>query len=325
MNYSIEISIVMLAYNHGKFLAQALDSILTQNILVQYEIIIGEDCSTDNTREIIFEYQKKYPDIIKPIIRSSNVGAPANFYEALLLARGAYVAILEGDDIWTDSCKLAVQYDFLRNNAEYIAVAHKNLVINKFGEVIGASSAEIPVGRAVGKKDLLKYTVTLAHPSSLFFRNIFRGTEQDYSIIRDSNKYGVHFTMLSLLISLKPIYIMDRCMSAWRCVVEDGAHNYTSMAKREALTVAENYFVMLKNFKKCFGDYYDYSYLVAKQFAFTCFLIIQEPVSSWISQVRRFGSYLSVKEFLMSMCYLIFHGVRMIVRKMLRFFCDYIY
>ena len=68
------LSVGMLTYNHEKYIAQAIDSILMQEVNFDYEIVIADDCSTDNTREIILDYQKRYPDIIKPLFQE-NLGS----------------------------------------------------------------------------------------------------------------------------------------------------------------------------------------------------------------------------------------------------------
>ena len=69
-----KVSICMITYNHGKFIAQAIESALMQKTNFDYEIVIGEDCSTDNTREIVVSYAKKYPDKIKPILKDKIIG-----------------------------------------------------------------------------------------------------------------------------------------------------------------------------------------------------------------------------------------------------------
>ena len=113
------LSIVCITYNHEKYIEEALDSMLMQETNFPFEIIIGEDCSPDNTKNILIEYQKKYPKIIKPIIREKNIGALKNEEECILVSKGKYIAYLEGDDFWVDKLKLQKQVDFLENNSDY--------------------------------------------------------------------------------------------------------------------------------------------------------------------------------------------------------------
>jgi glycosyltransferase involved in cell wall biosynthesis len=84
-----------------------------------FEIVIGEDCSTDGTRKIVFDYQNKFPDLIKVITSEANVGPQANIVRTLKACKGKYIAILEGDDYWTDPYKLQKQVDFLEANPDY--------------------------------------------------------------------------------------------------------------------------------------------------------------------------------------------------------------
>lgn len=114
----MKLSVLMITYNHEKFISQALDSILTQEVNFSYEIVIGEDCSTDGTRSIVIEYQKKYPDIIRLLLPEKNLGMINNLIETYSACQGQYIAILEGDDFWTSPNKLQKQVDFLDSHPE---------------------------------------------------------------------------------------------------------------------------------------------------------------------------------------------------------------
>lgn len=118
------VSVVMVTYNHERFLAQALDSILEQKVAFPYEIVVGEDCSTDGTREILKSYAAKHPDVIRPIYHEHNVGMQPNAMAILKKCRGKYLAALEGDDYWCDSGKLQLQVDFLENNPGHSGCCH---------------------------------------------------------------------------------------------------------------------------------------------------------------------------------------------------------
>ena len=120
MNKSnILVSVCMITYNHEKYIAQAIDSVIMQKTNFDYEIVIGEDCSTDRTREIVLEYKTKHPDKIKLLLQEKNVGMMQNFIDTLKACSGKYIALLEGDDYWTDPNKLQEQVDFLEANPEY--------------------------------------------------------------------------------------------------------------------------------------------------------------------------------------------------------------
>ncbi len=103
------VSVLMLAYNHGAYLAEAIESVVSQKCDFPFELVIGEDRSTDDTRAIALEYQKAYPERVRLICSENNVGMNANFRRIFAKARGEFVAYCEGDDYWCDENKLAGQ------------------------------------------------------------------------------------------------------------------------------------------------------------------------------------------------------------------------
>ena len=114
----------MITYNHAPYIAQAIEGVLQQETDFPFELVIGEDCSTDETRGIVFDYQKKYPDIIRVISSDMNVGARKNALRTAKACHGKYIALCEGDDYWTDPNKLQKQVDFLENNQDYVVCFH---------------------------------------------------------------------------------------------------------------------------------------------------------------------------------------------------------
>lgn len=114
----MKLSVAMVTYNHEKYIGQAIESILAQKVDFDCEIVIGEDCSTDGTRAVVKEFQRRYPDRIRLLFRAHNVGANRNFAETIEACQGEYLAILDGDDYWTAPDKLQVQIDFLDAHPE---------------------------------------------------------------------------------------------------------------------------------------------------------------------------------------------------------------
>lgn len=127
----MKVSVLMIAYNHERYIAQALDSILSQEIDFEYEIVIGEDCSTDGTRRILRAYEKNFPDKIRLLLREKNLGMIANFIQTFEACQGEYIAILEGDDYWTSPHKLHRQVHFLENHPECSECFHNVEVITE--------------------------------------------------------------------------------------------------------------------------------------------------------------------------------------------------
>ncbi|MBN1187867.1 MAG: glycosyltransferase [Bacteroidales bacterium] len=122
------VSICTITYNHEKYIAQALSSFLHQKTNFDFEIVIGDDCSTDCTVNIIKEFQIKYPGKIILISRDKNIGAIPNLVDSLSKCKGKYIAFCEGDDYWIDTLKLQIQIDFLQSNPDYSLCFHDALV-----------------------------------------------------------------------------------------------------------------------------------------------------------------------------------------------------
>lgn len=112
------VSIMMITYNHALFISQAIEGVLTQRTNFGYELIIGEDCSNDGTREKVLKHSEKHPDIIKVITSNKNLGMRHNAFRTAKACRAKYVAFCEGDDYWHDSNKLQQQVDYLESHPD---------------------------------------------------------------------------------------------------------------------------------------------------------------------------------------------------------------
>lgn len=133
---SVTVSVVIPTYNHEKYIVKALDSVLMQKTQYTYEVLVGEDKSTDNTRRVLREYERKHPGRITVFYRDHNLSNDAleNAPDLRRRAKGKYIITLEGDDFWLSEDKLQKQVDFLENNPEYVAVAHNCIVVGDDNE-----------------------------------------------------------------------------------------------------------------------------------------------------------------------------------------------
>lgn len=130
------LSIVVPTYNHEKYIAKTLDGILQQKTSYPYEVLVGEDASTDGTRSVLQEYEKKYPGRFMMIYRDVNAGGFGNNNGGDLVARarGKYLAYLEGDDFWIDEEKLELQLSFLEEHTDYLAAGCNTIVVDEHSE-----------------------------------------------------------------------------------------------------------------------------------------------------------------------------------------------
>lgn len=120
-----KISVLMVTYNHELYIAKALDSVFAQHHHYSFEVVIGDDASTDRTYEIIAAYATKYPGFIRLIRHPVNVGHSRNYLRLLEECRGEYIAFLDGDDYWTYPEKLKEQISFLEEKSEYVLSCHR--------------------------------------------------------------------------------------------------------------------------------------------------------------------------------------------------------
>ncbi|MFV0419931.1 MAG: glycosyltransferase [Dysgonomonas sp.] len=122
---NILVSVSMITYNHEKFIAEAIEGVVMQKTNFRFELVIGEDLSTDNTRAVCLEFQKKYPDIIRLRLNDPNQGMMLNWINNIESGQGKYIALCDGDDYWTDPYKLQKQVDFMESNSDFSMCSHK--------------------------------------------------------------------------------------------------------------------------------------------------------------------------------------------------------
>ena len=251
------VSVICPSYNHEPFLRQALDSILMQEVSFPVEVLVGEDCSPDHSREILREYELRFPGIFQMYYREKNLGATKNGHDLRMRAKGKYLITLETDDYWTDPLKLQKQVDFLEIHPEFIGCAHICQVVDEAGNHVGIMPPEPHKEKqCIELTDFLKkgfifQTATFLH------RNIFRDGE-DYSIIYKAHPLAGDLTLLSILLQRGNIYLSYECMSAYRRVIKQGGTSAASLAvtrQAEDLLSTMRQIVMLEQYFQGKIDY----------------------------------------------------------------------
>ena len=136
------ISVVIPSYNRADVVGQAIDSILGQKVAADIEIIIGDDCSTDHARDVLLDYQKRFPDIIRLIFHEQNLGLGANWATCVKACQGQYICNCDNDDFWHDPDKLQVQLDYMESHP------HSNVLITNhrtFNRATGEIRETVPL------------------------------------------------------------------------------------------------------------------------------------------------------------------------------------
>ena len=243
------VSIYIPTYNHEKYIVQALDSILMQKTQYSYEVFVGEDCSTDNTRQVLKAWEEAHPGKFNILYREENMHGKElyNSLDLKLRCKGKYIIGLEGDDFWTDPEKLEKQVTFLENHPEYYAVAHNCTVV-------GADS--LPNGEMYPECKDEEYTirhfaseVMPGQLTTLLCRNYMTDETLDDTLIRSAVGPGdlnIYFTV----ICRSKIFCMQESMSAYRHITSGGSSfsanhvpKFTrdELAQRMRLEYAEKY------------------------------------------------------------------------------------
>ena len=164
-----KLSVCILSYNHEKFIAQAVAGALNQVVDFDYEIVIGDDHSTDRSPEILLELQRAHPDRIRLLLRPTNIGMNYNFADVLRACQGEYIAFLDGDDYWTEPHKLQKQVAFLDAHPECVICFHNVITIGDDGRELSRIMVPANQKEISTLADLLKSNFI---PScSVVFRN----------------------------------------------------------------------------------------------------------------------------------------------------------
>jgi glycosyltransferase involved in cell wall biosynthesis len=205
----MKLSVMMITYNHERFIAQAIESVLAQRVNFDYEIVIGEDYSTDGTRAIIMDFHRCYPGRIVPLMRDQNVGAMRNLEATVAACRGQYLALLEGDDYWTSDEKLQRQVDFLDAHPSSSMCCHRVQFLDETGSAKANVFPSLPAGPYT-IEDLLKGNFVMTC-SAVLRRNLVSALPPWFREMKLGD-----WPMFALAARHGTIELMDEVMSVYR-------------------------------------------------------------------------------------------------------------
>lgn len=252
----IGVSVNCITYNQEMYIEEAIESFLMQKTNFNYEILIHDDASTDRTPEIIKNYERKYPDIIKLIIQKENQYSKGQkmLHLNASRAKGKYIAICEGDDYWLDPYKLQKQYDYMEGNSDCSMCFHAAEVVNIAKERINLMTAY--------NRDCVSSTADIIGggggfmaTNSIMYRN---------GVIDNVPKFYVDSPIedypLQILTSTKNYaYYSNDIMSAYRIGVEGSWANMLASDKdnkKKSIAVKKNINRMLKQFNMFSNEKY---------------------------------------------------------------------
>lgn len=256
MNNEVKVSVCCLVYNHEKYLREFFEGIVNQKTNFKYEVIIHDDASTDNSQEIIREYEKKYPDIIKPIYQTENRYSkhlsPARLY-VYPKVKGKYIAFCEGDDYWTNQNKLQKQYDIMEKNPNCSICTHKVNFVYDDGAYMDGFYPEEKMETGVYKGfDLVQNIPNYYfHTTSYFIRfDCFKKTYLEHDDVFFTSPVG-DVAMMYSAFSVGDCYYIDEVMSTYR---RFSVGSWSNTQKKRS-NRSDN-LKRLSNFLFAYADYY---------------------------------------------------------------------
>ena len=262
----VEVSVTMITYNHEKYIRQALDSVFMQKTSFNFEVIVSEDASPDNTRSILLEYKEKYGDKLVLNLQEKNVGASKNSLSGRQLARGKYLVSLEGDDFWTDENKLQKQYDILENHPEYSAVCCNFMHVSSEGEVIKDNVLGLKEDCVKTMDDWFRDGYSL-HTCTVFRRNIFGESSERYIKLRSVAPTMGDAITFTLLYDAGDIYVLKDVMAALRIAGSKDTTSFSFSQRKKAIKYTYMYINIYDALEEYLDGKYDFSQRKANRIA----------------------------------------------------------
>ena len=214
----MKVSVCVITYNQAAYISAALDGVLAQETDFPWEIIVGEDESTDGTREIVLDYQRRHPERIRVLLQHYpadyvRVNGRNNFMTTIAAARGEYVALLEGDDYWTSPHKLRKQVELLDAHPDCSSTFHDVAVVYADAAHDGGIFPHIRTQQQIFTlKDLLTAKNTFVPTCSLMFR---RGLFGDFPAWFATTPIG-DWPLNVLNAEHGPFFYLPECLGAYR-------------------------------------------------------------------------------------------------------------
>lgn len=250
----ILVSINCTAYNHEKYIARALDSFLMQETDFAWEIVIHDDASTDGTADIIREYARRYPDIIRPLLQAENQhsqGIKVNTTFNVPRSRGKYIAFCDADDYWCDPHKLQKQVDYMEAHPECSMCFHKVRIINGEEKNTTGYYAPYKESRIVPVEDVIDWS-GFTQLSSIVFRRQYMENPPGFYLQAPA---GDVFWVLNLAIN-GTLYYFNEAMSVYRTGVSGSWTSKIAGSSKKKMLFRQR---MMEAFNE-FNRFTDYKY-----------------------------------------------------------------
>ena len=257
-NAKIEVSVTIATYCHEKYIRQCLDSVFSQETDFDYEVIVAEDASPDNTRQILLEYKEKYGDQLVLILHDKNLGPSRNSASIRPYIQGKYIACVEGDDCWVDKHKLQKQYDILEKHSEYSAVCCDYMTIDTSGSIVIDKNLNLRNDSIKTMDNWLNEPYSL-HTCTIFRRNIYPNDNPEYVKLRLCAPTMGDLISFSVLYDYGPIYVLKDVMAAHRAAGLEDTTSFSKTSAKEPLKYAKMFIDIFSNIEAYFNYKYDFT------------------------------------------------------------------
>lgn len=262
----IKVSVCIITYKHENYIRQCLDSVFMQKTNFDFEVIVGEDASPDGTRKILLEYKEKYGDKLILALQDKNIGGAKNSACVGKLASGKYIALVEGDDFWTDENKLQKQYDILENHPEYSAVCHDIMGVDPDGNVQKKSYLNMKTDCIKSIRDWLNEGYSV-HTCSIFRRRYNIADKEKYAKLRTAEPTMGDVISFTLLYDMGDIYVLKDVMAAHRAAGEKDTSSYSYTQKTKAIELSYMYIRIVNNLDVYLEHKYDLTPMICNRIA----------------------------------------------------------
>ncbi|WP_316353875.1 glycosyltransferase [Candidatus Trichorickettsia mobilis] len=247
------LTVVLITYNHEKYIERSIKSILAQKTNFDFIIKVLDDYSIDGTSDIIKKYAKQYPQKIKHILRKENYGIVDNIYQGLCSVNTHYFAEIEGDDYWCDENKLQIAVDILEKNKDCIMFAHNTRISGEDGStknIVDPHSGLYKYCPTKFKLETDKIPVYL-HFSSRVYQNVFDFSKIDKFIV--AFDIGIYY----LYLEKGRCYYYDKVMSVYNTNQDSYYFGKSSKEKEKIIHLVLQKLSALFNYKynKVFLEY----------------------------------------------------------------------
>lgn len=242
----MKLSILIICYNQENYIKQSIDSIVMQKIPFGYEVVIADDCSNDKTLLIIKDTLLDKIQNLRILDNDLNLGISKNYQRGFAECKGEYIAVMEGDDYWTDPERLKKHINFLDNHTECVMSMNRYIVFNQNSDSFSHSEWKLP-------EDFI-YVITqdmaMGNKLGNLSACVFRKNEID-KIKPDFYDLNIADWMLGLVLSQNGyIAILKELMSVYR-IHNNGEWSKMSIKKRN-----ETLFECIDSYNK----YLEYKY-----------------------------------------------------------------